>query len=53
LLEGIGTVEAEEFRDMVTVALARAKRNRRAFVVMCLIALAIIVCFGGIVLMGR
>jgi hypothetical protein len=46
-------VEAKEFSDMVTAALARAKRDRRGFVVMCLVALAIIVCFAGIVLMGR
>jgi hypothetical protein len=38
-----------EFSDM---ELARAKRDRRGFVVMCM-ALAIIVCFAGIALMGR
>jgi hypothetical protein len=31
VLEAIDIVEAEEFRDMVTAALARAKRNRIGF----------------------
>jgi hypothetical protein len=49
----IRTLQAKEFSDMITAALARAKRDRPGFVVMCLVALAIIVGFAGIVLMGR
>ena len=35
-------VEAKEFSDTITAALRRAKRGRRGFIVMCLVALAII-----------
>jgi Tfp pilus assembly protein PilX len=52
-LLGVLAVEAKEFSDMITAALARAKRDRRGFVVMCVVALVIIVAFVAIVLMGQ
>jgi Tfp pilus assembly protein PilX len=46
-------VEAKEFSDMITAALARAKRDRRGFVVMSVVALVIVVGFVAVVLMGQ
>jgi hypothetical protein len=46
-------VEAKEFSDTITAALRRAKRGRRGFIVMCLVALAIIGGFTVMVLIGR
>jgi uncharacterized membrane protein YcjF (UPF0283 family) len=46
-------VDAKELNDIIAAALARAQRDRRSFIAVCLVALVIVVGFVVILLIDQ